>query len=321
MSKYGDHLPLYRQQQRWLRCGMDLPRSTLCDWVQQSAEILSPLVAVMKEDLLLLHSLHTDDTTVPVQAKTKTHTGRLWVYVSGRNQPLNCTIYDYTSSRSQQGPQDFLQNYKGYLHADAYPGYDKLYETGDIIECACWAHARRKFYDITQSVKSPSLADEALAFNGKLYAIEHETKSMESIKRYYYRRRHSKPLLKKFKRWLYRRRKNTLPKSPIAKAIAYTCNHWRALNNFLGFADACLDNNTAERAIKPLVIGRKNWLFAGSHRGAKNAAVLYSLIETCKQNKINPADFLADVLQRLPTHLMKNIRVLLPYHWKALSSN
>ena len=318
VSKYCDHLPLHRQEQRWKRLGMELPRSTLCDWVSQCAGLFEPLVNAMKEDMLLLQSLHTDDTPVPVQAKNKTHKGRLWVYVSGRNQRFMCTIYDYTVSRSQQGPQTFLKNYKGYLHADAYAGYDKLYETGEIIELACFAHARRNFYDITQAVEGPSLADEALEFIGKLYAIEDYIRSMTTIERYYYRKRHTKPILKKFKSWLSRhqRGKKILPKSPIGQAISYSLNHWRALNNFLGFGDASVDNNTAERAIKPLVIGRKNWLFAGSHQGAKNTAILYSLIETCKQNNINPSTYLADVLQRLPTQLMKNIRELLPYHWQ-----
>jgi transposase len=319
VSKYGDHLPLYRQQQRWLRLGMDLPRSTLCDWILQSADILAPLVVVMREDLLLQKSLHSDDTPVPVLAKGKTHTGRLWVYLSGRNQSLACTVYVYTESRNQKGPKEFLKNFIGYLHADAYAGYDNLYGSGDIIELACWAHARRKFYDVAESAKGPTLANEALVFIGKLYDIERQINEMTTEERYYYRRRHSKPLLKKFKRWLNRQQEIVLPKSPISQAIAYTCNHWRAFNNFLGYGDASIDNNKAERAIKPLVIGRRNWLFAGSHRGAKSAAILYSLVETCKQNHINPSIYFADVLQRLPNHLMKNIRELLPYNWKPLN--
>jgi transposase len=317
LNKYQDHLPLYRQEQRFLRSGIDLPRSTLCDWVMQCATLLSPIVDRMKTDTLIPGiRIFTDDTTVPILAKGKTHTGRLWVYIGGGRESPTCIIYDYTPTRSQTAPQKFLKGYRGYCQADAYPGYDVLYKSGEIIEVACWAHARRKFTDITKITTATGLADIAIDWIGKLYEIERRGKLLTSFQRKYFRRKHSKPILKGFYRWLKHQHKKTLAKTPIGKAIAYTLNHWRALNNYLGNGILNIDNNTAERAMKTVVIGRKNWLFAGSHEGATNAAILYSLIETCKLNGINPFYYLQDVLKRLPTTLMKNLNELLPYNWK-----
>jgi transposase len=319
LNKYQDHLPLYRQQQRFGRVGIDLPRSTLCDWVMQSAFLLEPIVGLMKIDALLPGiRIFTDDTPVPVLAKGKTHTGRLWTYVGGGFEHPICVIYDYTPSRSQTAPQKFLKGYRGYLQADAYPGYDIIYKSGEIIEVGCWAHARRKYEEITKAAKEPGLADVAIDFIGKLYDVERQAKHLTPPQRKYYRRRYSKPILKRFHRWLKRYQKETLPKSPIGKAIAYTLNHWRAFNNYCRDGVLNIDNNTAERAIKPLVLGRKNWLFAGSPDGAKKAAILYSLIETCKINGINPFTYLKDVLTRLPTTLIKDLNQLLPYNWKPI---
>lgn len=317
INKYCDHLPLHRQEQRFARKGIELSRSTLCDWIMQAGSLLKPLVVEMKVDALLPSKrIFTDDTPTPVQSKGKTHQGRLWVYVGGGNEKPNCVIYEYTSNRSQTAPQKFLKGYKGYLQADAYAGYDILYKSGEIIEVACMAHARRKFMDIIKAAKEPSLGDKAVEYIGKLYEIERRGKHLTPLQRKYLRRKYSKPILKDFYRWLVGKQKKTLPKSPIGKAIAYTLNHWRALNNYLRDGILEIDNNTAERAIKPVVLGRKNWLFAGSEEGAKNAAVLYSLIETCKLNGINPFAYLKDVLTRLPTTLMKDIKQLMPYNWK-----
>jgi len=321
IAKYEDALPLYRQEKRWQRLGMSLSRSTQCHWIKQIAQRLAPLVERMQEHLLQCAKLHTDDTTLPVLAKGKTHTGRLWVYLNN-DETLSppCVVYEYTPSRRQTAPQAFLAGFKGYLQADAYAGYDKLYTQGDIIEVACWAHSRRKFYDISQAVTGHTLADEALDWIGKLYAIERQAKPLTALQRKYYRRRYAKPLLKPFKRWLLTQQQQTLPKTPIGQAIAYTLNHWQAFTNYLREGYLNIDNNAAERAIKPLVIGRKNWLFSGSHAGAEHGAILFSLIETCKLLGINTAVYLKDVLNRLPTQLMKNIDELLPYNWQALPS-
>jgi transposase len=317
LNKYQDALPLYRQEQRFTRFGIDLPRSTLCDWISGSALLLEPVVALMKKDNLLPgYRIFTDDTPVPVLAKGKTHTGRLWVYVGGVSDNPNCVVYDYTPTRSQSGPKSFLKDYRGYLQADAYAGYDCLYKTGDIIEVACFAHARRKFFEITLAAKETGKADIALEFMGELYGVERKAKPLTPLQRKFYRRRYSRPILDRFYRWLKKTERMALPKTPIGLAVAYTLNHWKALRNYCRDGILNIDNNTAERAIKPLVIGRKNWLFAGSHEGAKRAAVLYSIIETCKLNGINPYFYIKDVLIKLPSTLMKDLKQLLPYHWK-----
>lgn len=322
INKYEDALPLYRQQKRWARLGYELPRSTLCDWVMQCASRLKPIVEAMtKQCLLPARKIHTDDTPFPILAEGKTHTGRLWVYVgSADNAPL-CTIYQYSKSRSQQVPCEFFKNYQGYLQADAYPGYNKLYQSGRIIEVACWAHARRKFTDAVKLLKNNeglTLADAALEYIGKLYGIEKRCRSMSNHERYFYRRRFAKPILRKLHRWLNKQIKNTPPKSLIGQAMQYTLNHWKALNNYLRDGVLNIDNNQAERAIKPFVIGRKNFLFAGSHQGAEHAAVIYSLIESCKKFHINTFDYLKDVLQSLPTTLNKDIASLFPCYWKPV---
>jgi transposase len=319
INKYEDALPLYRQEQRWKRLGVSLSRSTLCAWVAGCARLLEPLVLRTKETSMLPSSkIHVDDTPVPVQVKGKgkTHIGRIWVYVSGGGHTPPCTVYEYSTTRSQEVPKQFLKDYKGYLQADAYGGFDCLYKSGDIIECTCWAHCRRKFYEITQAVKKPSLADVALNFIGKLYDIERHIKGWDNQRRKFYRRRYAKPILKHFKRWLNQHQKTTLPKSPIGQAIGYALNHFRALCHYLreGYLD--IDNNTAERAIKPLVLGRKNYLFFGSHEGGNHAAIIYSLIATCKQHNVNTFDYLKDVLTRLPSHKINKIDELLPYNWK-----
>jgi len=320
INKYEDALPLYRQEQRWQRLGVELSRSTLCAWVAGCARLLEPLVFHMKEKALLASlKIHVDDTPEPVltKGKGKTHTGRLWVYIGGGGPAPPCTIFDYSQNRSQEVPKQFLKGYKGYLQADAYAGFDGLYVSGEIIECACLAHARRKFYEITQAVKAPCLADEAIAFIGKLYDIERHIKEFDVQQRKFYRKRYAKPILKRFKCWLNLHKEQTLPKSPIGKAISYALNHWRALCHYLreGYLD--IDNNAAERAIKPLVLGRKNYLFFGSHEGGKYAAIIYSLIATCKQHGVNTYDYLKDVLARLPSQKIGKIDELLPYNWKT----
>ena len=229
------------------------------------------------------------------------------------------TLYDYSPSRAGQYPQAFLQDYQGYLQADAFAGYDELYAKGTIIEVGCFAHARRKFEEIVKQSQQPGRAHTALELIGQLYQIERDCKDFTYVERYQYRQQHSRPILDKLKAWLDEQ--TTLPKSPLGKAIAYTLNHWQALNNYLLNGCLSIDNNSAERAIRPLAIGRNNWTFAGSDRGGKSAAIIYSLIETCKMNGINSFDYLKDMLTRLPTTKMKDIKTLLPYHWQLSQSD
>jgi len=317
IDKYEDALPLYRQENRWKRLGYAITRSTLCDWVSQCAQRLKPIVTAMQMAYLLTSpKIHSDDTPIPVMAKDKTHLGRLWVYVGGEgNQSPPCVIYQYSPTRSQTAPLKCLANYQGYLQADAYAGYNLCYASGKIIEVGCWAHSRRKFVEARLHAKVPTLADTVLNYIGKLYEIERKAKELPEIKRYYYRRYHAKPWLKIIYRWLKKYQPITLPKSPLGQAIQYSLNHWQALTNYLRKGYLSIDNNCAERAIKPIVIGRKNYLFAGSHQGAENAAVIYSLIHTCKALGLNTYDYLKSVLEKLPTTLMKNIADLLPQHW------
>jgi len=316
VSKYQDHLPLYRQALRFKRHGVELSESTLCDWVAAGADLLARIASGVKEELLLNNKLHTDDTIVPVLAPGKAKQGRLWVYVADHTQTQAATVYDYTPTRSQKGPVEFLKGYKGYLQVDGYSGYDILFKDGRMTRINCLAHARRKFFDVSLSTKNDNTADQALVLIGKIYEVERIAKNMTVDERYFYRKKHSKKLYHKFYRWLKTTKKKVLPRMPQAKAINYTLNHWRELQNVLADGRLLVDNNTAERAIKPVVIGRKNYLFAGSDEGAKRAAIIYSIIETCKQNNINTFEYLKDVLTRLPTQLNSKLDELLPYRWR-----
>jgi len=320
VDKYDDHLPLYRQERRWLRLGVAMPRQTLCDWAMASSVWLGYLVIEMKKDILAAGKIHSDDTVFPILAPGKTHQGRLWVYVGGGgNAPPVAVVYEYTPTRASTGPTQFLKGYRGYLQADAYAGYDALYQSGDIVEVACLAHARRKFVDAYESSSGSDAQAKsliAIEFIGQLYHIESLTRTMTAQQRYYYRRHYAKPLLKQLHHWLKRIQPLTYPKLLLGKAIAYTLNHWRAFCHYCRSGILDIDNNVAERAIKPFVIGRKNYLFAGSHQGAKAAANIYSIIETCKMWNVNTYHYLCDVLARLPNTQQLDIRQLLPYHWK-----
>jgi transposase len=317
IDKYEDALPLYRQEQRWKRLGYEITRSTLCDWVSQCAQRLAPIVAAMKETHLLSSpKIHSDDTVVPVLAEGKTQKGRLWVYRGGTSSTPACVVYQYSPTRKQEVPLTFLANYQGFLQADAYAGYDKCYEKKTIIEVGCWAHARRKFAEVADSISEPSLASWMIEQIGKLYGIERKSKPLADEQRYHYRRKYAKPILRKtIYPWLKKYQRFVLPKSPLGQAIQYCLNHWQALNNYLRAGYLDIDNNLAERLIKPVVIGRKNYLFAGSHQGAQNAAVIYSLIQTCKLLEVNTFEYLRDVLEKLPTTLMKNIAHLFPQNY------
>ena len=317
INKYQDALPLYRQSLRFKRHEIILPESTLCDWVKESAKLLEPIVLQLKQNILSNRKIHTDDTPVPVLMKEgKAKQGRLWVYVADGKEGRACTVYDYTATRSQTAPQNFLQGYKGFIQADAYPGYNKLYQTGDVVEVGCLAHVRRKFYVISELAKGDSVADEALEIIGRIYEVERECRALSSIERYYYRKRHLKKLYRSFYNFLKQQKAIVLANTPLAKAINYAMNHWKALQNVLADGILEVDNNTAERAIKPVVIGRKNWLFAGSHEGGKRAAIIYSIIESAKQNQLNVFEYLCDVMTRLPSQMNSKLYELLPYHWK-----
>ena len=323
--KYADHLPLHRQEAIFARHGVNLSRKTMCDWMLQCANVLRPVVEAMKEVVLQSHVIHTDDTPVQAQEKEnkgKSHRAYLWVYVGDVEHPY--TLYDFTWTRSREGPERFLyygdkhKCYSGYLQADAYAGYDRLYAKRPIIEVGCWAHARRKFHEAR--VSESILAHEALRCIKEIYKIEAEAKQDgDDAKALRARRQqHAKPILDDFKKWLEEQYTNSLPKSPFAQACAYTLRLWIALTRYLDDGRLAIDNNTAERAIRPLAIGRKNWLFAGSPRGGQAAATLYSLIQSAKRHQLDPFAYLQDLLTRIPTHPNKKIHELFPDNWKVL---
>ena len=317
VSKYADHLPLYRQSQIIARQDIDIARTTLCGWVARSAALLAPLVERMTREVLRAHKLHTDDTPVPVldPGRGKTKQGRLWVYVRTGGTDPPAVVYDYTPTRAQRGPQTFLADFDGYLQADAFPGYEALYASGRIHEVACWMHARRKFYDIARAGNAP-LAAKALEWIRGLYDVERAVRDAQPARRRRYRDAHARPLLEAFKTWLDTELRRIAPKSDLAIAMRYVTKRWKAFTRYLDDGLLEADNGAAERAVKGPVLGRKNYLFAGSDAGGQRAAVIYSLVETCKLNAVDPFAYLQAVLTTIPYHPINRLDELLPYNWK-----
>ncbi len=325
VSKFGDHLPLYRQAQQLGRQGVSLSRSTLCGWLKQSADLLTPLCQLMTQEVLRSLVVQSDDTPVGVldACRDATRQGRVWVYLGDLAHPY--LVYAYSPNREQEWPQTFLANYTGYLQADAYSGYDKLFASGKIVEVGCWAHARRKF--IEAQATDPVRACYVLAVVRQLYAVEKQTAedsvrlrlSQQEADALHLQRRQeqSLPLLTSLCHWLEQERSQVLPKSPIAEAIGYALNQWQALLQYTRRGFLAIDNNAAERALRAVAVGRKNYLFFGSDVGGATAAVLYSLVQTCKHLGIEPWRYLRDVLERLPTCPAEQLGELLPDRWAA----
>lgn len=320
VSKYADHLPLYRQEGILQRQGVELTRQTLCGWMAAAATLLTPITKRMAELIRQSAVLHTDDTPLKVQDPlTKTlSTGRLWVYLGDEEHRYN--VYDFTMTRKRDGPADFLKGFAGYLQADAFSGYDGIYlaSQGTIHEVACWAHARRKFHEARTS--DPTLAHAALATIKQLYQVEDDAREqkLDAAQRRVLRQTRAQPVLARFEKWLDDQAAHALPKSPIGQAIAYARSNWEALCRYVEDGRLAIDNNVAERAIKSVVIGRKNWLFAGSEAGGHTAATLFTLTMTCKRLRIDPWAYLQDVLARISTHPASRLDDLLPDRWQAL---
>jgi transposase len=323
VSKYCDHLPLYRQGNISTRQGVFLPRSTTCDWMAACADLLRPLYDLMVASVLFSRWLHTDDTIVKNLGHDPgaTDKARLWVYLGDREHPLN--VFDFTINRKRDGPQQFLKNYRGYLHADAFSGYDGLYLPNPsdgqaaIIEVACNAHARRKFYDAKDS--DALRAHYALAYYSQLYELERGAKAnhFDDTQRLQMRQDLAVPILNKFHAWLDEQRQEVLPKSPINEALGYALNNWTALCRYTQAGFLEIDNNVAEREMKRIAIGRKNWYFVGSANGGRTAAVLYSFTSTCDRLEMDPWVYLQDVLTRLPELPPDQLIELRPDRWKA----
>jgi len=322
-AKYADHCPLYRQEGIYRRAGVELPRATLASWVAESATLLDPLVSALERYVMEAEKLHADDTPVPVLSPGlgRTRTGRLWAYVrddrpcAGADPPA--VVYRYSPDRKAERPQAHLKAFSGILQADAYSGFAPLYADGRVREAACWAHARRKYYDVYAVDRSPTAA-EALMRIGELYAIEREIRGQAPAVRAQIRTTRSAPLLAALRAWLTASYALLSAKSPLAGAIQYTLTRWTALTRYVNDGRIEIDNNAAERAIRALVLGRRNYLFAGSDAGGETAARLYSLVGTCRLHGIDPHHYLRHVLERIAEHPINRIEELLPWRVAVL---
>lgn len=319
VGKYCDHLPLYRQSEIYARAGVDLERSTLCDWVGECAALLDPLIERIGAHVFTGPKLHADDTPVPVLSPGlgKTKTGRLWTYVRDDRPAGSATppavLFRYTPDRKGERPRQHLKDFRGTLQADAYAGFHHLYGDGRLTEAACWAHVRRKFFDLHQANASP-IAKEALDRIGALYAIEREIRGRPPDERRAARQARAGPLLVDFKAWLNQVVQQLSTKSELAGAIRYATSRWPALTRYRDDGLIEIDNNAAERALRTVALGRKNYLFAGADSGGERAAAIYSLIGTATLNGLDPEAYLRHVLERIAEHPINQIDALLPWH-------
>lgn len=330
-ATFADHLPLHRQERIFARHGAALPRSTLCEWKLGCGELLAVLRAPLIEHVLAAPRVHSDDTTMPLieGGRGSTRTARLWGYLgAGARQNeagdwlehAPAVVFEFTLSREAVHPLKFLQAYDGYLQADAYSGYEALYQTGRVIEVGCWAHARRKHFEVAKTQKTPGLAAEAVAWIAKLYAIESRIRERPPDQKLCVRQAEAVPLLADFKRWLEGHFPTLLPHGPLAQAFGYTLRNWQALTRYTESGVLVPDNNLLESQMRPIAMGRKAYLFTAAARGGHVAATLYSLIGTCRLNAIEPYAYLKDVLQRLPAQPLHRLAELLPFHWKPATA-
>ncbi|MCA9268916.1 MAG: IS66 family transposase, partial [Planctomycetales bacterium] len=314
-SKLGDHLPLYRLERIFERQQVHIARSTMCAWMRCAGELVRPLVDLMTERVRNSQVIHTDDTVVPIQSPgaKRCRKGRIWCYLGDAANPY--TVYDYTPNRSRDGPAKWLAGYEGYLQADAYGGYDGVFHAQNVTEVACWAHARRKFYDAQDS--DEARARRMLALIAELYAVEREAKDADETTRLQLRRQRSAPVLARIKAWLDGEQEVVLPRSPLAAAIVYAQNQWRALCEYTTQGFLAIDNNASERALKRVAIGRKNWLFAGNDAAAENHSRLWSLLASCERHAVDPQRYLTSLLAKIGATPHDDLEQFLPDVWKA----
>jgi transposase len=323
VGKYADHLPLYRQSEIYAREGVELDRSLLAQWVGNVSALLAPVMDALRAHVFTADVVHADDTPIPVLApgRGSTKTGRLWTYLCDE-RPRGGEIapavwFAYTPDRKGEHPQRHLENFTGVLQADGYAGFSKIYDGGRVLEAACWAHVRRKFVDLHELHKSP-VAAEAIDRIGGLYAVEKDIRGRPPDERRAIRQERSSPQLAAMKAWLETTLHTLSQKSATAKAIRYALTRWQALTRYCDDGRIEIDNNAAERALRCVALGRKNFLFAGSDAGGERAAAMYSLLGTAKLNGLNPEAFLREILVRIADHPINQIADLLP--WKLAAT-
>ena len=304
LSKYEDHLPLYRQEKIWQRIGIELARSTLCNWSLLAAQGLQLLVKLQRQELLALNYIRADETPVQVMEENKVRTSKrayMWVFVSGRKDRA-IIVYKFATTRAGGIAEDFLGNFNSFLQTDGFTGYNNLVAKNKISQVGCMAHARRKFAAIVQVTKKTGAAHYAVAIIAKLYQIENKIKEQDldfdATKQY--RQQYAKPILLEFRNWLTQKQQQAPPQSPLGKAIFYFIEHWDELVIYLEYGFLDIDNNFTEQKIKPFTIGRKNWLFMGNERGGEAAAVFFSLIESAKANGLNTYAYFRYIMTQLP---------------------
>ncbi len=311
VSKYVDHLPLYRLEQIFAREQIDLSRTTLCEWVAAVATALAPIGEQLRREITATDYLHTDDTSITVLADDRggSYKGRLWTYLDPIGRQV---VFDATPTHERDGPDRFLADFRGKLQADAYRGYDALYATGRVLEIGCWAHARRRFVEAFMTDSTPA---RMIAFIQQLYDIERAAAADTPEVRQARRQAYSVPLLAQVDAERTRLAALVLPKSPVGDGLRYLTNQWDALQRFVEDGRLAIDNNRAENQLRVVALGRKNWLFAGSFEGARRAALLYSLVQSCKLIDVSPFAYLKNVLLRVATHPQRLIHQLTPRGW------
>jgi transposase len=323
VSKYADHLPLYRQSQIFARDGIDLERSTLAGWVGKSAALLEPLAEAVGRHVLKGQAIFADDTPIKMQARRKCATARIWTYVrderpwAGDDPPA--AWYRFTVDRKGEHPTKHLADYKGWMHADGYAGFNDLYRSGKVREVACMAHIRRKFTDVFQSEGSV-IAEEAIKRIAGLYGVEKDARGQLPIERVRLRQAGAKPIFDDLEVWLHAQLPKISGKSELAKAIRYALTRMKRLRPYLDHGFLEIDNNSAERAMKPIALGRKNYLFVGSEGGGKSAAIAYTLIQTAKLNGVDPQAWLTNVLGRIADHKITRLDELMPWSYAATAA-
>jgi hypothetical protein len=314
-SKFINHLPVYRQAQQFKREGVTLPVSTLTDWIKASCQLLEPLYQVLRQQVLASDYLQVDESPIQVLDKDKkgsTHRGYHWVYHAPEK---SLVLFDYRRGRGREGPGQLLKDFQGYLQTDGYVAYDDFADKEGIVLLNCMAHARRKFVEAEKN--DPQRAAHVLGQLQKLYALERKAREDQLKKDDFLklRQQQAAAILEQLKAWLLENYQQVTPKSPIGQAIAYALPRWEKLSAYLVDVRLRIDNNLVENAIRPLALGRKNYMFAGSQEGARRAAMLYSFMGTCKMHQINPQVWLTDVLERIPAHPVNKLQQLLPGNW------